>query len=1479
MRPMNSKPFRLLPAFILAAVCSAASAYGQQGVSVGGEPDALQAYLEKGCQPKEPSAQEPQAATRQAECGRLAAAARPVVLERLEALFNESPEKFEEAFEKCGHLLGEKDRERFKGLLRTRKEKASAAIDTVSDSVAEGLASIDGILKDSVAGLAGPSGGNWLFDRSANANDPAVPLVLLAPLQPKGGKTSAYNTLKTVPPPPIAIAKGKAPASADKAASFRVVDGLTAEALDQDGNRLGLTADTRALFAAQGGGRAKPARELADSVVKAMGIKDPQGARSTALAAWLQSGIGPERGATGMRLSVNKNWDINASYTMKDGRRRVETAVFGRATPFKGERGESVASETDALVVALPTELDAKGRGAKSLLRWKEYLPDGRVLSWSETRGVEVPPVWKIWGAQKNTSETVLTLRGVSGRELDRQVKTTSSEEVAGTSEMGKAGAGFLSYPIIGPVVGTGLKVLGATGEALTGAPGIAQGLIGHAVDSPKFRVEGSAGTGRLLGADEKTMARRYANMDPEEKAIVNHKVFEQRSRALRDLKERFVRPGDWAAQVDAPVSAQDAGRALVGSGPGTYGTLMGEWADDASGWGSAFWGTASAAMHFGEAATATLPTLGAFHAAGGLAKITVPAEAVGKAATAQRVALASARTVNTYAQVSAMGSWAEAIPQNAEHLWDALQRSKPSAIAEAGAHVINDLLAIGDTGRGLWKSLSSKAPPEQAGAVPQPAPGGPVADAQGAKGGAMTLRERIAAAKAAREKAAREAEFNESSPAQNKLAAVQTVLAAILKDPEGRYAKEVSRLLEKDGTPWLLGDSDGAATTKKLLAALENPDIAWKFAEFGKGEGLAYAESPADGRGGLVPGDGRKARLVLSKALMDLPSTEVAEIVLHELSHIALNAKETEAFARQSAGRGARADLLKAGGLDVNLRPLDAPAAEAGAPVSEPAQRRLDASASYGKVMDDAQAALSRGGLAGLSAFLLESGRYKLAEVLPPFPEPVSAPKPGAAPKPLELLDGAYVPGKGFDPAAFELLVDARRRATVLSLQLKSLENRQLEIGDAARALKKERDALKKADPSNPKIKELNRRLKPRERDLAKLKDEVAELYGGELPKSHEDIRRLEDAAGVEKPFAGPNERLRGLPKAEQKLALETEAAAQRVPGDFTYIVGDVHLSPDPAAASNVRWQETVKKIKNDKPGYVLIMGDVLDAPLSRALEPAKKLEVYRKAVRDVAEAMGLTPEEVKGRIQFVTGNHDVPRAEGGAEAYVPQTPDGVGKGTKGQATQYTKEGVSALVEVLEAEGVKVLTRHPLEFSRVPAPGAVPVHEGGPVPTIIVGHDVPVTGRNMDHVLEKRRGELPATDAPALRFKETELFVDVAGVFADRHRPYSHEGPLFGPNGEVYGGKRLVVASAGTFGDGRNPHMPPSLLMVNFSPSGNGQFYHMDVRTGEYFLPEQAPYRVPSLDFTRRAPELIPLDGLGSVFDGSAPGPGKLVK
>jgi len=483
--------------------------------------------------------------------------------------------------------------------------------------------------------------------------------------------------------------------------SLKRLDALTTELLGKDGRRQGVEFDAGALFSARGAGRSKPADALAASAARALGWQKPQ---AQALSSWLRDGFAAsEKQFESMRLLADQDGTLRAVYRRKDGTARVETARFDSASAFAGKK------DAAALVVLAPSELDRQGQGALSPKRWKEYLPDGTLQSWAEVYGTTSPKWWQVWKSEGTKAEVSLRRmsRDASGlwKETGREHKQTLVEDVPGSSTLGKVAEALYEVPVLSHV----MKALDWTGEKSTKfVVGGNQYLWGKVFDSARLRVEGIASMEQMAGSDAQRMAAISARvLDPQEKKLLDLRVYGMRAQALKRSGHTPERLGAAAyeALLYRPIDEEERAHALgFGLGAGTYGTRIGEKADEASGWKSWALGAGSVGMHITEGVAQSWPT---FALCGGLDASAAVKLPVGASRLAV-AAVSTAKVANAVFTPYIIATWGVSIPQGVGDLYEAVQLGDTQRITAASAQVITDTAFLGYTTKEFKSVISA---------------------------------------------------------------------------------------------------------------------------------------------------------------------------------------------------------------------------------------------------------------------------------------------------------------------------------------------------------------------------------------------------------------------------------------------------------------------------------------------------------------------------------------------------------------------------------------------------------------------------------------------------------------------------------------------------------------------------------------------------------------------------------------------------
>lgn len=500
------------------------------------------------------------------------------------------------------------------------------------------------------------------------------------------------------------------------------IDGSTREVLGADGKRASLEQDGSALFKA--GQRDKAAADMAASLVKAMGA--PGRGKELTLARWVKDLSDPAKGTTSLHLSVNNDGQILAVYSRDGGKTfEAQTATFGYATPMESDKGLRVP----ALITARPAEFDArKGLMSKSPLRDTEYLLNSnqtrndnsvKTRTWidsSQTSDRGYMP----WSGQ--TKRDVVILReGANTMSPTDEIKYDSgAQEIPETSlfAQGKKalyGTPYVGTParVLGAVGNFPFQVAGDLGAMAKQSPAIAQGIIGAVNGNKRMQVNGIGGMTRFLGATPEQAERRYRNMTDEQKKFFRLEEMPlARKEQLKGVggRERFVDGSEHDRFIYNPrIDPKEAGATLLARvGPGTYGNLFGEWADDSKGAARIGWGLASMGMHGGEMAAETIPTLLLLKGYGAVGATQVPTQAVGWAEKATKAGVLYARTTHAVGSAAMMAPMVTEAPSDVSHFVEAVANNQPSVAAERGAKAANHFLALGDMAKGLKESIKN---------------------------------------------------------------------------------------------------------------------------------------------------------------------------------------------------------------------------------------------------------------------------------------------------------------------------------------------------------------------------------------------------------------------------------------------------------------------------------------------------------------------------------------------------------------------------------------------------------------------------------------------------------------------------------------------------------------------------------------------------------------------------------------------------
>jgi hypothetical protein len=253
------------------------------------------------------------------------------------------------------------------------------------------------------------------------------------------------------------------------------------------------------------------------------------------------------------------------------------------------------------------------------------------------------------------------------------------------------------------------MKALDWTGEkSYKFVAGGNQYLWGKVFDSASLRVEGIASLEQMSGSDARRMALISSRiLDPQEKELVDLRVYGMRAQSLKKSGHTPERLGAsaYGALLHRPITDEERAHALgFGLGAGTYGTRLGESADEASGWKSWALGAGSVGMHITEGVVQSWPT---FVLCGGLdasAAVKIP---IG-ASKLTVAAVSAARVANAVFTPYIMATWGVSIPQGVGDLYEAVQLGDTQRITAASAQVITDTAFLGYTTKEFKSVISA---------------------------------------------------------------------------------------------------------------------------------------------------------------------------------------------------------------------------------------------------------------------------------------------------------------------------------------------------------------------------------------------------------------------------------------------------------------------------------------------------------------------------------------------------------------------------------------------------------------------------------------------------------------------------------------------------------------------------------------------------------------------------------------------------
>lgn len=386
-----------------------------------------------------------------------------------------------------------------------------------------------------------------------------------------------------------------------------------------------------------------------------------------ALASFLERSLSEAQGPppASPSLSVSPEGELEMRIWHEDGSMRVHRARFETATDFQGRpRGVALVARTPYLL--RPGEENPPPSAKKAV----EYLPDGSIVFWRESRGSGESAGVFSDGRSQVRVRLHRAVRGQAfGEWVEQEAESTLRETVVETlpdtslwrhfkselyrsmtvGDAGKLGRGPVTVGNAVRGVESLLSGLGWAGDKFYhGVVGVGQTDVAMFTGSPLGQLEAEATMARLRGftpAQAESLVRR---LPPEQRALLDGRVYEDRQRAMRAAGETMTRLGEaeYQKKAFAPPTDEERARALLERfGAGTYGARAVEEAGRRDGAARYALYAGGAAMQFGEDTARSLPQMLALSALGRLSVLrttggTVLTRAAGTGATVVQVGL-----------------------------------------------------------------------------------------------------------------------------------------------------------------------------------------------------------------------------------------------------------------------------------------------------------------------------------------------------------------------------------------------------------------------------------------------------------------------------------------------------------------------------------------------------------------------------------------------------------------------------------------------------------------------------------------------------------------------------------------------------------------------------------------------------------------------------------------------------------------------
>ncbi|MBI4051534.1 MAG: hypothetical protein HY400_03420, partial [Elusimicrobia bacterium] len=361
------------------------------------------------------------------------------------------------------------------------------------------------------------------------------------------------------------------------------------------------------LLKAQGQNRINQAKKIAQSIAPT---------QPEAMAQWLLDGtdnIDPN--IKPARFLKGESGTFQIIHERNDGYILAEIARFDHATKFKGQ------SQGEALVVLMPAQIHPNGQVVYNPKRWKEYLPDGSLLVWQETQKQEPAGFWK---AQENKTSVTLrhNKRLANGTWVlsDSELKQTLTEEIPGTSTLGKIGKGASDYVLEPTGLNSVGRLFGFVGEkAYNLGMGVYLSNEGYQHSNPQQVLEGKASLSRVLPSG---LSKKMLN--PLDDILLDDRVRQLREKELEQQGITPERVGEQTYKeiLNHGVTEEERNFALNTLGAGTYGARIAEKANKAQGVEKIGLKTASWLAYGGEEIGKNVTTIGGLGALGKIGKL-----------------------------------------------------------------------------------------------------------------------------------------------------------------------------------------------------------------------------------------------------------------------------------------------------------------------------------------------------------------------------------------------------------------------------------------------------------------------------------------------------------------------------------------------------------------------------------------------------------------------------------------------------------------------------------------------------------------------------------------------------------------------------------------------------------------------------------------------------------------------------------------